>query len=276
MGKILKIEMERAFRSLGMTLALSLGYALALVQFVLVVLPASDNILQFFDGTVLTYPCSVFNKWMAMDDRHPWNAVYMTLFPVLAVLPYGASWLDDRKSGYVKNVCVRMKKSSYLIAKYVAVFISAGVTVVVPLLFNLILTCAVLPALTPSMNGLFPVGGTAMFAGIYYTNPWLYTAIYMIIYFVYAGVLATLAIAASGWINQRFIVILFPFVIHFGSGIVAAFLYNPVIKEIGMRRLLAMTQYRSVTEYAFFGEALLLGILAIVIYFVKGLKNDIF
>ena len=115
-----------------------------------------------------------------------------------------------------------------------------------------------------------------MFAGIYYTNPWLYTAIYMIMYFVYAGVLATLAIAASGWINQRFIVILFPFVIHFGSGIVAAFLYNPVIKEIGMRRLLAMTQYRSVTEYAFFGEALLLGILAIVIYFVKGLKNDIF
>lgn len=276
MWKMLKIEIERAFRSRGMTLALILGYALALVQFVLVVFPASKNILQFFDGTVMTYPYSVFNKWMAMDDRHPWNAVYMTLFPVLAVLPYGASWLDDKKSGYIKNVCVRVKKSNYLMAKYVAVFVSGGVTVVVPLLLNLMLTCAVLPALTPSMNGLFPVGGTAMFAGIYYTNPWLYTAIYMVMYFVYAGVLATLATAASGWGCQRFMVLLFPFVIHFGSGIVAGFLYNPVIKEIGMRRLLAMTQYRSVTEYAFFGEALLFGILAMVTYLVKGLKNDIF
>ncbi len=275
-NKILIIEMERAFRSRGLTLALLLGYALALVQFAVVVLPVSQDILRFFDGTVMTYPYSVFNQWMAMDERHPWNNIYMTLFPLLAALPYGASWLDDRKSGYVKNVCVRVRKGTYLTAKWAAVFVSGGVAVVLPLLLNLMLSCAVLPALVPSLNGLFPVGGTAMFAGIYYTMPWLYTGIYIGMYFIYGGVLASLATAFSGWVRQRFLVLLFPFVIHFGSGIVSGLLYNPVLKEIGMRRLLAMTQYRSVTEYVFFGEALVLGITALLLYLVKGCRDDIF
>lgn len=276
MREMIRIEFERAYRSIGMTAALAVGFVIALIQFVRQVYPLRNNIITYFDGTYITYPFSVFNAWMGMDDLHPWRAVYLTIFPILAALPYAASYFDDKKSGYIKNVCIKVKKSSYLFAKYMAVFTAGGTTVVLPMLFNLLLSASVLPSLTPSMNGLFAPGSIGMYADIFYTKPYLYIAIYLFAYFIYGGVFASIALAAADFSEYRFIVLLFPFMLYYGTGIFSSvFSKNQYIQEIGMKRLLAMTQYRGISEYTFWGEALFIGILAFVIYFVRGMKNDI-
>lgn len=275
MKRILKIELERAYRSRTMTAALGIGYLIAIIQFIKVVFPRTQSVLGYFDGTVITYPYSVFNAWLGMDDVNPWLSIYLMIFPILAALPYGASWFEDWKSGYVKNICLKVKRWKYMLAKYIAVFLSGGTTVVLPLLLNLLLTASVLPSLLPSMNGLFGVGGVGMFAGIFYTHPYVYTFIYLIMYFIYGGVFSTIALAAANFIKYKFIVVLAPFMVYFLLGILGDILKLPYIMEIGTRRLLAMTQYRSVSEFAFFGEALLIGAAALAVYFMGRTEDDI-
>lgn len=276
MKKILKIELERAYRSRGMTVALSIGLILAVVQFFQYVYPWRNHILTFFDGTYMTYPLSVFNMWLGADDTHPWLAIYMTIFPILAALPYGASYFDDKKTGYIKNICIHVKKERYLLAKYIAVFLSSGTTVVLPMLFNLMLTASVMPSLIPSMNGLFAPGSSGMFANIFHCHPYVYIFIYLVMYFIYGGVFASIALAVTEGAEYRFIVLLSPFCIFYATGLISQFVRHPYIMEIGMRRLLTMTQYRGISEYTFFGEAFIIAIISFVIYFVRGMANDIF
>lgn len=265
MKQVIKLEFERAFRSRGMTLSLIIGYSIAVIHFIKYVLPKSQNILRFFDGMHYSYLASVFNTWLGIDVISPWLNIYMTIFPILAVLPYGASWFEDKR-GYVRSIVIRTDRTKFLLAKYFAVFVSGGIVVILPMLLNLMLTASVLPSLLPSLNGLFPVSGGGMFAGIFYTRPYLYIGIYLIMYFVYGGVFASLALAAAIFINNRYFVLLVPFMCYYGTGMLTVFINNPVLKELSLIRVLNMTQYRSISEYTFFGEAVVWGVFGIIIY----------
>ena len=276
MKTVIKTEFERAYRSLGMKLSLLVGLTIALIQYVKQVLPWKNDIITYFDGRYITYPLSVFNMWLGADDTNPWLMIYLMLFPILASMAYGASYYDDVKSGYIKNVYTRIGKRKYLIAKYITVFVSAGSTVILPMLFNLMLTSAIMPSLVPSMNGLFAPGSVGMFSYIFYTRPYLYVTIYIIMYFIYGGVIASIALAVSKIARYRFIVLIIPFAIYYGTGLLSPFVRNEYVMEISLRRILAMTQYTSISEYTFFGEALVIGLISFVIYYVGGIKDDIF
>lgn len=276
MRALLGIELGRAYRSRGLTLSLLVGIGLALIQFVAVVMPCAGNVLESFTGGVASYPHSVFSSWIGMDDRNPYLAVLMTLFPLLAVLPFGVSYFEDKKKGYIKALCSRAKRRDYLLAKYAAVFLSGGTAVVLPFLFNLLLTAAVLPSLVPVGNGLFKLCGVAMFADIFFTHPYLYILIYLMMYFVYGGVFASLALACSHLFDFGFFVMLFPFVIYYGLGMIAPHVRTGAVKNVAPQALLTMTQPGGVVCVSFFGMALLLGVAAFAVYMWKGVRDDIF
>lgn len=276
MKPLLKTEFERAYRSTGMKISLMTGLVIAFIQYIREVFPWRNDIITYFDGRYMTYPLSVFNMWLGSDDTSPWLMTYLMLFPILAAIAYGASYYDDIKSGYIKSVCTRVKKNKYLMAKYIAVFISAGTTVIIPMLFNLMLTAAIMPSLIPSMNDLFAPGSVGMFSYVFYTKPYLYIFIYLCMYFVYAGVLASISLAVSKTAGYRFVVLIIPFAFYYATGLISPLVRNDYIMEISLRRVLAMTQYRSISEITFFGEALVIGIVAFVIYYAGGMKDDIF
>jgi len=276
MKALLKVEFERAFRSRGLLLSLMVGFILAVVQFIVVVIPRSKNILEYFHGNASTYPYSVFNSWFGMDDTHPYLIIYMTIFPILATLPYAVSYFEDRKKGYIKGLCTRAKRNHYLMAKYAATFVSGGIVVVLPMVFNLILTASVVPSLIPVGNGLFKLCGVAMFADIFYTHPYMYILIYLLMYFVYGGVFASLALACSYIFDYSFFVIIFPFAIYYGIGIISPYARTVATQLINPRFLLTMSQPGIIMEVTFFGEIIIIGILAYAVYMWKGVRNDIF
>lgn len=276
MIKLLKLEFERAFRSRGMTAALICGYAIAIIQFVCVPLANSHDILRFFDGSNLTYPYTVFGSWLGMDDTHPWDLMYRYLIPLLAVLPFGATYFSDIRAGYIKNICTRTAKWKYLAAKYVAVFVSGGVTVVLPMLLNLLLTAAVLPSLAPSTNSLYSIFGGSMFATLFYEHPYGYIALYLFMYFIYGGVFSSLALLMKGMARYRFEVVLFPFVVYYILGLTTGYFVWLPIGVISPRHLLSMTQGIRMTEAVFFGEPVIIGIMVMVIYAWMGVRDDIF
>lgn len=276
MSKMLKIELERAFRSKTMTLSLVVGLGIALVQYFMVSFPNRNNILEYYTGHVGTYPISAYKMWMEIDTIHPYIIIYLTLFPFLAVLPFGTSYFTDLKSGYIKSIFSRVNHKDYMWAKFIAVFVSGGVAVVIPVAFNLLINMATFPALTPIAEGGFYLCAVQNFADLYFNAPLVFVGIYFILYFIYGGVFASLALAVSRVFDYVFFVLIFPFLIYYGLGVISPYFSTNLINTINPEYLLLPVQPGRPTILAIFGEPVVLLLITLFIYFRKARKNDIF
>lgn len=212
MGRMLKLELSRALHSRLLPAALIVGLLIAVSHYLFVVLEYRGYMEAADLWTADAHPFSVFGSWLGGDPFHMQSSLYFILLPALASLPYADSFFLDRKSGYIKQIVTRTKKSRYLAAKYIAVFIVAGLTVVLPLLVNLGLTAATLPSLLPQITwGNFTIGANHLWAETFYTQPYLYVAGYLGLIFLFSGLFAAIALAVSFVSENRFIVMLSPF-----------------------------------------------------------------
>lgn len=216
MKPLLKLEMTRAFYNKFFLFASLIGLILVVLQFVQVVLPLAAY-LDYYrlyepEGT---YPLSVFNRWIGGESYSPYASIYTMLMPILTVLPFADSYFTDRKNGMVKNILLRTKKKNYFISKYIAVFLSGGVVFTLPLLINFMLSAATLPSLLPEAStASFPIFETSMWSGLYYSQPYLYFLFYFLIDFVFAGLFPTIALAITHFVENRFVVLLSPFLLN--------------------------------------------------------------
>ncbi len=219
MKKMIKFEMSRAIENKMFYVSLFIGLMLSVLHIIIKVIPVANNPLEFFSGS--GYPKSVFNTWMC-GSSNVFYSIYLSIFPIIATVPYATTYCSDRKNGYMKNILQRAKKSDYMVAKYITSFIFAGITVVIPIIVNLCITAAMLPSLKPVENMTF-YNASGMFADIYYKHPYIYILLYILVYFMFAGVLATLSMTAYYFIENTFLVTLFPFVIYYAIGLLSSY-----------------------------------------------------
>lgn len=157
----------------------------------------------------------ILEGWLGCNVFLPYNVVFFLLFPLLAAVPYGRSLHYELNSGYAKQIFVKCKRSDYFISKYIAVFISGGIAVGIPLLVGLVTSACCLPAV-----GIDPLSLRAsvayhnLWSDLYFEKPVLYALIYIMVDFVYGGLFACLALAVSGWCINGFIAVTFPFVLN--------------------------------------------------------------
>ena len=125
MKQMLKIELERAFKSAGLKVSLLIGIVISTLHFFQKVLPTALDPLHFYKTGNLETVANVNNMWMAMGEG--WHyTLYVRLIPLLAVVPYAVTYYTDYKKGIVKNYYTRTKKINYISAKYIAVFLTGG------------------------------------------------------------------------------------------------------------------------------------------------------
>lgn len=273
MRRCLKEELGRAFWNPGLFAALAVGLALAVWHYFQNVLPMTqylDNYLIQFD-----YPHSVFNKWIGGESYSLQSFLYFLLLPVLAVLPFGVSYQRDAKCGAVKNFLIRCKRSCYYLSKYIAAFLSGGVTIVLPLLINLGLTASTLPALIPmSMTGTFPIFSNAMWSGIYYTYPWLYVALYLAVIFIFGGLFACVALAFSDFLKNGFVVMISPFLVHLFIYTLCNTLRLPALSPFNF---LSPAQPSGAASFtAICVEGLLAFAVTFGVFLYKGMRDDVY
>ncbi|MEG0597360.1 MAG: hypothetical protein RR502_04855, partial [Oscillospiraceae bacterium] len=198
MIKCLKVELHRAFCSVGFMVSVLLGLLLCLGYFAQHTLPflLDGNLMQrYMDGG---FPPSVFNQWIGAGFRTLEQYLLFLLLPILAALPAATSFSADMGTGMLKNILVRCKRSHYFASKLLAVMLSAGCSVTIPLLVNLLLTCAAVPAILPvASSATFSIFPTGMWAELFYTSPWVYTLGYLAIIFVFSGLIAQTALCLS-------------------------------------------------------------------------------
>ena len=148
MGRMIRIELYRAFHGKELKAAMLLGGLLGVAHFVLEVIPLVKHIFDGYNPYIASSVVgNVSEGWMGGMINAEINIYQMVVF-LLITIPYAASYYTDRKSGILKNIAIRGEKSIYMVAKSIAVFITAGVSAVFPLLLNLMLTMTVLPVIT--------------------------------------------------------------------------------------------------------------------------------
>lgn len=213
MKNIYKLELARGFESWGIKFSLFLGCCITIFHWIFSVLP-----MAFYQDTYMgteysmKYPFNVFNNWIGAQT-YTFSYLYFFLIPLLVTLPHAGSFSQDIRYRMIQQLCIRVERKYYYRAKYVATFISGGTVAIVPLILNFILTSAVLPMISPQAADYTTlIGMKSTLGDFYFKHPILYICIFLMIIFVFSGILATIAFIAAYYTNHMFIVLTAPFV----------------------------------------------------------------
>lgn len=168
---------------------------------------------ESIDGNPMTQIVSLYNSWIGGDYSSLGSICFFYLLPLLAAFPYGWGYLEEHKSGYVKNMVIRGGKTEYFICKYIAVFIAGGLVILVPLILNYLTVAMFVPAYQPEAHYSMYLGisyGT-MWSHLFYTYPVLYDILYILMDFVFAGLFACMSLAVSMVVKNKIAVLLLPY-----------------------------------------------------------------
>lgn len=225
MRDILKIELKKALRSKTFIFAICLGAAIALLQIIWfynnIYLPNNQMLNKLSTWSIYDqeygtwYETGVLEGWMGCEGYSPYNQVYYIMFPLLAALPFAWSLFSEWKSGYVNQMVTRMPMHQYIMAKYIAVFISGGIAVIVPLIINFVIIACFVPCIATDPMSMQVIMSVNCFGALLYLKyPVLYVLLYLVIDFLCGGIYACIALLVTHCFDSPFPVITFPLLLH--------------------------------------------------------------
>ena len=156
----------------------------------------------------------IYTFWIGIDGVSMGCYLSKYLIPILAVLPFGWSFLSEQKKGYQIQTVSRIGKANYFISKYIATFISGALPTAFIMLSNYAVLALICPLHTPSIDSLTTGIQIGMIgSSIFYKNAFLFMLMWTGISSLWAGTLAGLTMVASQFMKTGIFVMLFPFFI---------------------------------------------------------------
>lgn len=177
----------------------------------------SKNLKKFAEiGQNPYFPISsAFTMWMGWDDESKYSRIFFIIFPLIAVLPYCWSYCSDYKNGYTNIAIEKLGKFKYHKSKYIAVFISSGLVISIPLIVDFLIILLFIPATVPDSvyDIYYGIFSNNFMAGMFYSTPFMYIIIFILLNFVYCGLFGCIGYAASTLIKNKIISALSPNII---------------------------------------------------------------
>lgn len=233
---IYKIEMKKAICNRGFIITITIGMILAVLSLIYWINLNTNQkkLLSRYTETVdISYNPDVtsdilFNRWIGSESGSLGSVVYFFVFPLLIVLPFGWSFAAEMKNGYSKMVIVKCGRMKYFYAKYLAMFTSAGLAMIIPMIFSIAITACFYPAITPFVmdDVYYGVFDYSLFADLYYTRPFLYLVLYLLIDFCICGLLACLCMTISMVLRQKYLVMVVPMLVCLGIEYTTKYVYD--------------------------------------------------
>lgn len=201
MLRMLRAELWKALNNSYFYLALGIGM-------VIVLLDLGQNAIrvQLFtewtlQGLEAGYASGAHDGFSLFVLSLPYSAganygtvLYMVLWPILAAIPFAWSYSEERRSGLYNQLAARCSTIQYIIAKYIAVFVSGGLVVSLTMLMDLLLNALVCPySVLDVCDSLSAVANDTFMSALFYTNPWLHAITWSIVVFFLGGSVAGLA-----------------------------------------------------------------------------------
>jgi len=217
---MLKEEFRRAFLSWAFVLALvitSICFAIGLRDYGPPVSPFIRPEEQYL------YPFTQ-NAFDAFLWAMGLSGSFVIFAPLIAVLPFAASFITDRSSGYITFILSRTSFRRYRTSKYVANLLAGGVSTSLPLLvgygiINIFYKRGFPPVpVTPSegwVNVRLPwVNANGTFGYLYRTKPDLYIIFLIGLAFLWGAAWATAGLATSSFIHNKYRALVAPFLLY--------------------------------------------------------------
>lgn len=234
MKSILKIEMKRAFCNKLFYIVVVISCCLTIADFFST--SSSMQAKKWFDYVekneefsypegYMTYTPTALQIWMPNRNKAgKFFFLLLTIMPLLTVIPYGASYVNDVKSGLINQFAGRVKRKYYYCSKLITAFVSGGTIAVIPYVFNLIWCMCCIPWGNPAYaSGHYPVNEQTFLGDMYYLYPVLYIIIYLLYTFVVFGLLNCLALSYTYIDYNPFMVLLLPFIFFYVTQVIIAY-----------------------------------------------------
>lgn len=236
--KMIRLELKKAFENPWFFLSLAILLLCALLSAVYSI-DSYQNILHngfphyFEDGrmTVNEYYAiwNCYQKWIGSELVSLASTLFFTLMPVCAVLPYAASFHQERRLGYLRVIVPQCGRKNYFLAKSLVVFLTGAVAVFIPLALNFITVAAFIPSTAPQVNYNFYnyVLFGDLWSDLFFECPLLYVVLYILLDAMFGGLLALFAFSLSFLIPNRIVILILPLLLLLGldylSNILAGF-----------------------------------------------------
>lgn len=208
--KSLKMELYRLSKSPMLYFSILIGIVISVWLFIVQLQDHKayqEAIIRYGKIEALYYPESLYNHFIGLDHEHGQPKILYTILPILSSLPFSASYCIDRKTGYIQNIVTRVPLKAYQRAKLTVTFFSGFIVTFTILIFSLVLTSTVFPALPPETIAakFSPAYENMMMQELFLSYPLLYTVIYIIIDSCFMGLVALLSLCIGIFISQPYI-----------------------------------------------------------------------
>lgn len=216
MKNCIKTELWKATHDKMFLLSLLLGLIVCIIQVVQVAIDVNALIPGILsDAEMGGNPgytgISIFFNWIGIDGYYFGSRLFFFLWPIFVALPFGWSYAKERKDGVYNQIVTRCGTKQYFIAKYLAVFTTGGLALVIPVLLNLLILAMFCPYDVLTIMSGANIFNYHFMSALFYTKPWIYALVWCGIQFLWGGAVACLCFVAGTLFRLSILTILFPF-----------------------------------------------------------------
>lgn len=217
----IKLELWKALHSRRFRIAVSIGLAIVMINVfenaILVERLREQNNEALKAGIAVSQSplgFSLFIHWIAVNRASLGNNLFYFVWPIIAAMPYGWSYFEERKNGTMVQIVVRTGKKIFFISKYISIFISGGLAIAIPVLVNLLVNALICPyAIPKAVVPISLVTDGYFLSELYYCKPWLYSLIWCGMEFIVGGVAACVCLSTGTMFRYQVMTVIFPFVL---------------------------------------------------------------
>ncbi|NEU06207.1 hypothetical protein [Clostridium senegalense] len=213
---MLKLEIKRGLKRKSFSIALLITLIFCIIDifkndYYSILMPYINYpyFLEDFIKCGIVSSCENFIMFKFTDMSN----ILFCIMPVIVSMAYGDSYLEDLNSGFLKSIFSRCSKNKYFINKFFANFILAGIVFTLPLLINFLIRICFEATLTPEILSTVNLRIGSLNLNLYMNHPIVYTVIWLFIYFIFSGAIASISLAASIITRNKFIVVVIPFIV---------------------------------------------------------------
>ena len=285
MGRSIKSELYKALHNKMLLAAIIIGSICCAIDLVENVekMKVFDEALQRMMNLGLRFSTghegySLFYLWMGFGRFTRGANLFCTIWPILAAMAYGWSYSVERRTGVTAQIVARSGKRAYFVSKYIAVFVSGGLGVAIPLLLNLLGNALVCPyAEISPVFGM--ISDRDFLSELFYYNHWLYGICWCGIVFLQGGVVACLCFIAGHLLRYMVMVILVPFALYLAWDTVVTTFGTTLFKEVNLPlsvyRLITVVPGFSIPEWYLFTVLGVLAVLSFTVGYWWVVKHDV-
>lgn len=140
------------------------------------------------------------------------SSIMALVFPIIACIPYAASYAEEKVSGYLNYVIIKVNKKKYIRTKILSCALSGGLAVGVPALVFLIACIWCKGTQLSSTQSEYYYITHAV--GLFDRSPIFYCLLYVLNFFLCGAIFALIGLAVSVYINNKYLIHIIPFAIY--------------------------------------------------------------